>query len=130
MLASSASPVKAQDSSEGRLTSHWDLHVEITTSKSMYLPDESIHYRVILRNDGHAAVYIARSFYEAGGGIAGFYVSVKQLTGKANGVGCAMAGDRAFGNDPRSSEQILREDYLSLNPVGWLALSLSTMVAL
>jgi len=118
VLASSVSLVNAQDPSKKGLASNWDLHVEIKTSKTTYLPDESIHYRVILRNDGHAAVYIARSFYSAGGGIAGFYVSVKQLTGKANGIGCVAAGDRFFENDPRTPEQILREDYLLLGPGG------------
>ena|ERR1700686_1991241 len=50
-----------------------------------------------------------------GGGIAGFYVDVKQLTGKRSRCG-GFAGDRFSLPDARTPEQILGEDYLLLNP--------------
>lgn len=43
-------------------------------------------------------------------------VSVKQLTGRSSGRGCTFAGDRFAEKDSRTPEQILREDYLPLQP--------------
>jgi hypothetical protein len=84
-------------------------------NKSVYLRNEPVGYRVILRNSGKSAVYVAKSFSNAGGGIAGFYVDVKQLTGKRSRCG-GFAGDRFSLPDARTPEQILGEDYLTLNP--------------
>lgn len=108
--------VTGQDSSDKGASPNWRLTVEIRTDKSTYLPNEAIHYRAVLRNSGSTAIYVSKSFFEAGGGISGFYVSVKQLTGKPSGMGCSMAGDRFGTPDPRTPEQILREDYLRLPP--------------
>jgi hypothetical protein len=94
------------------------LVVEIKPDKNTYLPNEPIHFRAVLRNAGNTAVYISKSFVQAGGGIAGFYVSVKRLTGKTSGSGCVAAADRFPPPDPRAPEQILREDYLRLLPGG------------
>lgn len=110
--------VNAQDSSHKGASANWRLTVEIRTDKSTYLLNEAIHYRAVLRNSGSTAVYVSKSFFEAGGGISGFYVSVKQLTGKRSGRGCSMFGDRFGPPDPRTPEQILREDYLRLPPGG------------
>ena len=49
-----------------------------------------------------------------GGGIAGFGIDVKQLTGKRSGTGCVMAGDALPSKDDRKPEQILREDFVRL----------------
>jgi hypothetical protein len=110
--------VTAQDSSHTVASPNWKLTVEIRTDKGTYLPNEAIHYRAVLRNSGSTVIYVSKSFFEAGGGISGFYVSVKQLTGKRSGRGCSMAGDRFGTPDPRTPEQILREDFLRLTPGG------------
>ena len=115
MLLASLSPINAQDSPAKIPASSWDLHVEITTDKSVYLRNEPVLYRVILRNAGKSAVYVAKSFSNAGGGIAGFYVDVKQLAGKKSRCG-GIAADRFSLPDARTPEQILGEDYLLLNP--------------
>jgi hypothetical protein len=95
--------------------SHWHLYVEVTTDKKVYLRGEPVRYRIVLRNGGDSAVYVAKSFSDAGGGIAGFYVDVKQLTGKRSTCG-GFAVDRAILPDARTPEQILGEDYLLLKP--------------
>jgi hypothetical protein len=91
------------------------LHVEITTDKKVYARGEPVRYRVVLRNGGHSGVYIAKkSFGLAGGGIAGFYVDVKQLTGKPSDCLVGFAVDAFALHDARTPEQVLREDYLLL----------------
>jgi hypothetical protein len=94
------------------------LRVEITTGKKDYRTGERIRFRAVLVNIGHSDVYISKSFTYAGGGIAGFYVNVKQITGKRSKTGCGGYGDRFPLEDRRSPEQILREDYLLLSPEG------------
>ena len=74
-------------------------------------------FTAILRNGGNSPVYISKNISEAGGGIAGFYINVKQLVGKPSGKKCVAAGDR-YPNESRTPEQVLREDYLLLPPGG------------
>lgn len=116
VLIAAASLINAQDSSPKIAASAWDLHVEITLEKSVYLRNEPVRFRVILRNSGKSAVYVAKSFSNAGGGIAGFYVDVKQLTGNTRSPCGGGAADRFPLPDARTPEQILAEDYLLLNP--------------
>jgi hypothetical protein len=114
MLLASVSLINAQDSPPRTPASIWDLHVDITIDKKVYLRSEPFRYRVVLRNSGKSAVYVAKSFSQAGGGIAGFYVDVKQLTGKRSM--CTVMAMHAFvPHDARTPEQILREDYLLLS---------------
>ena len=91
------------------------LRVEIKSKKSVYAAGEPVLFTAILRNDGNGSVYISKHFFEAGGGIAGFYVNVRQVTGKPSGKKCVAAGDR-YPNESRTPEQVLREDYLLLPP--------------
>src|ERR1039458_513274 len=118
LIATSVSLANAQETPNKSPTPNWDLHVEIKTDKSVYTRNESIRYQVLLRNSGKTGVYIAKSFYEAGGEIAGFYVSVKQLTGKPSGISCVSTGDWGPTAETRTVEQILREDFLRLAPGG------------
>jgi len=91
------------------------LRVEIKPNKNVYVADEPVLFTAILRNAGNGPVYISKNFSQAGGGIAGFYINVKQLTGKPSGKKCVAAGDR-YPNESRPAEQVLREDYLLLPP--------------
>jgi hypothetical protein len=91
------------------------LRVELRTNKTGYAVGEPVVFTAILRNNGSASVYISKDFSQAGGGIAGFYVEVKQLTGKSSGKSCVQAFDR-YPTESRTPEQVLREDYLLLAP--------------
>ena len=71
---------------------------------------------LLLRNKGTAGVYIAKTFFLAGGGIAGFNVSIKELTGKPSDA-CPVFADR-FGEGSRTASRILQEDFLLLQPGG------------
>jgi hypothetical protein len=95
-----------------------ELQVEIKTDKTDYNAGEPIRFKALLSNRGQSAVYISKSFFTSGGGIAGFAVSIEQLEGKKSGLGCVSAGDRFPVKDPRSPEQILREDFLRFPPGG------------
>jgi hypothetical protein len=99
-------------------TQSGELQVEVSTDKTHYTVGESIRFKALLSNRGPSAVYVAKSFFSAGGGIAGFWVSVDQLKGKRSGLGCVSAGDRFPMKDPRAPEQILQEDFLRLPPGG------------
>jgi len=92
------------------------LLVDVTTEKNSYQVGEPIRFRAILVNSGHSGIYVAKSFGYAGGGTAGFYLSVKQRTGKTPQEGCAAYGDRFPVEEHRSPEQILHEDYVLLSP--------------
>jgi hypothetical protein len=116
-LALIPSLLVAQERSTIKTTSESHLSVDLTLSKATFMPNEPIQYRVLLRNIGTSAVYISKSFFEAGGGIAGFYVDLEQLTGElSENAGCGMAGDRFMTNDSRTPRQIQREDFLRLPP--------------
>ena len=95
------------------------LLVQIKTDKRAYAVGERIRFTATLRNNGSTGVYISKSFSDAGGGIAGFYVTVTQLTGKPSGQGCVATGDKGWG-ESRTPEQILREDYFLLPPGGFV----------
>jgi hypothetical protein len=95
-----------------------EVQVEIKTDKTNYTAGEPVRFKAVVSNRDHSAVYISKSFFSAGGGVAGFLVSVEQLKGKKSGLGCVSAGDRfSVEEDPRTAEQILREDFLRL-PAG------------
>ena|ERR1700674_1283754 len=98
-------------------TQSGEVQVEIKTDKTSYTAGEPVRFKALVSNRGYSAVYISKSFFTAGGGIAGFWVSVEQLKGKKSGLGCVSAGDRFSVKDPRTAEQILREDFLRL-PAG------------
>ena len=115
LLLVSASLMNVQASLPKIPDSNRHLYVEVTTDKKVYLQGEPVRYRIVLRNGGDSAVYVAKSFSDAGGGIAGFYVDVKQLTGTRSSCG-GFAVDRAILPDPRTPDQILGEDYLLLKP--------------
>jgi len=116
VLLASVSSTYAQNLPKEIPSSNWSLHTEIKTNKTTYRPNEPVHYRAILTNSGTSPVYIEKSFFEADGGISGFYVSVEQLAGRPSGRVCVRAGDSIPKDDPRTPEQILREDYLQLPP--------------
>jgi hypothetical protein len=91
--------------------------VEITTEKKDFFEGEPIKFRATLTNEGDIAIYIAKSWDYAGGGIAGFFISVKQLSGKPAKLVCEGTADRGVFEDSRSSEQIIKEDFVRL-PAG------------
>jgi hypothetical protein len=117
LLALSAS-LASQSPAQELATQSRELQVEIKTDKTNYVAGEPVRFRVLLSNNGRSAVYISKYFFEAGGGIAGFWVSVEQLKGKGSGLGCVSAGDRFPTKDPRTPEQVLGEDFLRLSPGG------------
>jgi hypothetical protein len=94
------------------------LQLEIQTDKSRYAAGERIRFKALLSNEGSSNIYVAKSLSEAGAGVAGFSISVKQLTGKPNRLGCGSIRSTDGADDRRTSEQILREDYMSLPPKG------------
>jgi hypothetical protein len=95
-------------------------YVEITTTKKSYDVGEPIQFRVLFINRGNVPFWVAKSFSELGGGMAGFIINVKQITGKPPKFACGVAGDRSPGTGSRSSEQILKEDFLYLPPGGMI----------
>jgi hypothetical protein len=92
------------------------LRVTLKTDKDDYAVGEPVRITVLLQNRGTSPVYVAKSFSWAGFGVAGFSVSVEQLTGKKSDIGCGIAGSGLSVQDPRTPEQVLREDYLRLPP--------------
>lgn len=118
LLASLSALASPQTSSNEVLTPNWVMQVDIKTDKSSYTVGDQIRFTATLTNKGRSAVYVAKSFFQRGGGIAGFGLSVQQLTGKRADIGCVAAGDRFPIKDPRTPSQILQEDYLRLPPGG------------
>lgn len=100
------------------LTPNWVMKVEVKTDKGSYSLGEPIYFTATLTNVGTSAVYVAKTFFDRGGGIAGFELSVKQLSGERSGKGCIAIGDRAVLPDSRTPKQILEEDFLRLPPGG------------
>jgi len=98
------------------------VRVEIQTDKRDYAEGEPIKFKVTLVNQGILSVYIAKSWSYAGGGIAGFFISIKQLSGKPPQAGCSGAADRGVLPDSRSPERILREDFVLLPRGGFVGL--------
>jgi hypothetical protein len=95
------------------------VRIELTIGKKVYGRREPVKFRALLSNLDSSGLYISKSFYEAGGGIAGFYIHGTQLSGKKGGTICeAMAGDAFKSSESRSPEQIVREDFLPLQPGG------------
>lgn len=94
------------------------VKVEITTDKKDYREGEPIKFRAVLANEGGYAIYLAKTWDHAGGGIAGFFISVKQLNGKPAKLSCGGTADRGVFTDSRTPEQILREDFVRLPPGG------------
>jgi hypothetical protein len=117
-LASLSALASSHTSSNEALTPNWVMEVDIKTDKSNYAFGDQVKFIATLTNKGKSAVYVAKSFFQRGGGIAGFGLSVQQLTGKRADVGCVAAGDRFPMKDPRTPSQILQEDYLRLPPGG------------
>jgi len=96
------------------------IEIEVKTDKHEYSRGDRIRYEVRLINKGRSPIYIAKSFYASGGGIAGFSLSVKQTGGKTSAE-CPLYGDRFVDTaGPRSGNQILTEDFLSLAPGGFV----------
>ena len=106
-------PLTAQ-SQQNDLQAESKVKVGITTDKREYGSGEFVRFRATLINASDSAIYVAKTWWYAGGGISGFIVDLKQLTGKRSGTGCAMAGDRAPLKDVRTPDQILREDFVRL----------------
>jgi hypothetical protein len=97
------------------------VRIELTIDKKVYGRRESVRFKASLKNIDPRGFYISKSFYEAGGGIAGFYVYGTQLSGKKGGVTCeAGYGDSFRFSESRSPEQILKEDFLPLRPGGFV----------
>ena len=95
--------------------------IDLTLDKKVYGRRETVKFRALLVNVDPRGFYVSKSFYEAGGGIAGFYVYGNQLTGKKGGIDCsALAGDAFQFSESRNPEQILKEDYLPLRPGGFV----------
>jgi hypothetical protein len=109
-----------------------NLRVEVKTDKTDYAVGEAIYVTTTLANVGNSVAYIAKTFFESGGGIAGFSVSVSQLTGKRAEHGCSRARDRFCLREARTLKQILQEDFLRLAPgaiVGYRFLYAGCVVA-
>ena len=102
----------------GNTLSARSIEVEVKTDKVLYSVGEPIHYTVLLTNRGSSPIYIAKSFFSSGGGIAGFDLSVKQTLGKKSTTNCFLAADRFGDKEGRTAKQILQEDFLSLAPGG------------
>jgi len=95
------------------------VRIELTLDKKVYGRREGVHFKAMLVNVDSNGFYVSKSFHEGGGGTAGFYVYGTQLRGKRGGVGCsAMAGDVFRVSESRSPEQILKEDFLPVQPGG------------
>jgi hypothetical protein len=110
-----SSVLSAQTSTLQKQVPSQSLGVEVTTNKRVYNVGEPIRFTATLRNGGSSAVYISKDFSRADGGIPGFNVSVKQLTGIPASTGCGVGADRSF-TESRTPEQVLREDYLLFAP--------------
>src|SRR5215467_9319713 len=100
------------------LTLNWVMKVEVKTDKVSYSLGEPIYFTATLANVGTSTVYVAKTFFDRGGGIAGFGLTVKQLSGERSEKGCIAVGDRGVLLDPRTPKQILEEDFLRLPPGG------------
>src|SRR5436190_7436047 len=97
------------------------VRIELTIEKKVYGRTEPVKFKALLSNLDSNGFYISKSFYQAGGGIAGFYIYGTQLSGKRGGTVCgAMAGDAFKSSESRSPEQILKEDFLPLQPGGFV----------
>jgi hypothetical protein len=92
-------------------------HVEVTTIKRVYAPGEPIRFRVLIMNKGSSAFWISKAFSRGGGGVAGFDVTITQLSGRKPSKCGDSAGDRFLASEPRTPEQILKEDYFVLRPM-------------
>ena len=103
----------AQDSRKGPQI---NLRVEVKPSKRVYVAGEPVRFTAILRNSGNNELYISKSFSQASAGTAGFYVSIKQVTGRPSATTCGTTVDVGPSSDSRTPDQILREDYLVLSP--------------
>ena len=119
VCAASIVSAKAQGPQEVIPPPH--VWIELTVDKKVYGRRESVRFKAILKNIDPRGFYISKSFYEAGGGIAGFYVYGTQLSGKKGGVNCGTGvGDFIRATESRSPEEILREDFLPLRPGGFV----------
>ena len=63
-------------------------------------------------------MYVAKTFLQSGGGIAGFELTVTQLSGKRSGEGCIALWDTVASLDSCSTKQIFQADFLRLPPGG------------
>lgn len=122
-LASSGVYGQATQTSE-ELIPQPRAQVELTIPKKIFGRREPIKFRVMLVNIDPRGFYISKEFYEHGGGIAGFDITVTQLSGKKGSEACVVGvADRfGIGADSRSPEQVLKEDFVPIRPgafVGW-----------
>ncbi len=101
-------------SQQNDLQAELKVRVEITADKREYGLGEVVRFRATLINASDSAVYVAKTWWYAGGGNSGFIVEVKQLTGKNSGAGCGMAWDPGPVKDARTPDQVLREDFVRL----------------
>jgi len=92
------------------------VRVEITTNKRAYAVGEQIRFRVLLVNTSLSATWISKAFWYSGGGISGFQVNVTQLSVQSPSKCTAWAGDRFASSEPRTPEQVLKEDFILLGP--------------
>jgi len=104
----------AAAAAQGAPLAHPQARVVVTTDRRDYGPTDVVRFRVTLINASNSPIYVAKTWWYAGGGISGFNIGVKQLTGRRPKVGCGTAGDRAPIKDSRTPEQILREDFVRL----------------
>jgi len=118
-LALASSPLMQSQTTKGKKgTPTTNLVVEVKTDKTAYSVGESVYFTATLTNVGDSVVYVAKTFFERGGGIAGFDPTVEQLSGKRSGEGCVGVGDRGLFPESRTPKQILQEDFLRLPPGG------------
>ena len=89
--------VKAQDDLNPRQTGN--LRVEVETNKTTYALENPFVSQLPCEIGQHDTVHLA-VFHSAYRGIAGLYVSVKQLTGKQAGEACEGNGDRYMDKTP------------------------------
>jgi hypothetical protein len=85
-LALASSPLMQSQTTKGTPTTN--LLVEVKTDKTAYSVGESVYFTATLTNVGDSVVYVAKILFERGGGIAGFDLTVEQLSGKRSGEVC------------------------------------------
>jgi hypothetical protein len=117
-LALASAPLMQSQATNGNGHANNELLVEVKTDKAAYAVGEPIYFTATLTNVGDSVVYIAKTFFEQGGGTAGFDLTVEQLSGKRSGIGCLGVGDRGIFPESRTPQQILQEDFLRLPPGG------------
>jgi hypothetical protein len=93
------------------------VRVEVIPARKNFVEGEKPKFYLFLLNEGPSVVSVSKHWSFAGGGMSGFYVSVNQLSGKRPASGCGLTAADVFRlEDPRSAEQLKKEEYVELSP--------------